>query len=160
MNPLFKNGECDISDTWSYEMFIVVPGCAILQYAQSVPPYTKYLHYYTNHCIRHNISLYRAADYFQFMKYPSNPKTNLKDEYEALKKQRDEEMEWDKRMAEKREKGREEYLNQLKQLSSSRGGDGGSDSIESSFQRRRWFGWFRGWKRGNKDDVGEKTASS
>ena len=49
------------------------------------------------------------------MKYPSNPKTNLKDEYEALKKQRDEEMEWERRMADKREKGREEYLNQLRQ---------------------------------------------
>jgi len=34
------------------------------------------------------------------MKYPSNPKTNLKDEYEALKKQRDEEIDWEKRMAE------------------------------------------------------------
>ena len=88
----------------------------------------------------------------------------MKDEYEALKKQRDEEMEWERRMAEKREKGREEYLNQLKQLSGARGGggDNGGDvnNIESSNQRRRWFGWFRGWKQGNKDDMGEKTASS
>ena len=94
------------------------------------------------------------------MKYPSNPKTNLKDEYEALKKQRDEEMEWERRMAEKREKGREEYLNQLKQLSVARGGDGGSDNIESSNERRRWFGWFRGWKRGNGESVDDNTASS
>ena len=100
------------------------------------------------------------------MKYPSNPKTNLKDEYEALKKQRDEEMEWERRMADKREKGREEYLNQLKQLSGARGGDGGSNNcgdvnnIESSNQRRRWFGWFRGWKQGKRDSVDDNTASS
>lgn len=112
------------------------------------------------------ISSYRAADYFQFMKYPSNPKTNLKDEYEALKKQRDEEMEWERRMADKREKGREEYLNQLKQLSGARGGDGGSNNcgdvnnIESSNQKRRWFGWFRGWKQGKGDSVDDNTASS
>ena len=158
MNPLYKNGECHISDTWSYEMFIVVPYYNMLNQCHHTLNIHIIIPY---HYIRHNISLYRAADYFQFMKYPSNPKTNLKDEYEALKKQRDEEMEWEKRMAEKREKGREEYLNQLKQLSGARGADGGSDKIiESSNQRRRWFGWFRGWKQGNKDDMGERTASS
>ncbi|KAL7532238.1 hypothetical protein ACHAXR_004511 [Thalassiosira sp. AJA248-18] len=95
-----------------------------------------------------------AADYFQFMKYPSNPKTNLKDEFEALKKQRDEEIEWDKRMAEKRMKGREEYRNQLKQLSVARGGADGdvADNTVQSSQRKGWFGWLGGWKRGGNGD--------
>ncbi|KAL3766976.1 hypothetical protein ACHAW5_002884 [Stephanodiscus triporus] len=90
------------------------------------------------------------------MKYPSNPKTNLKDEYETLKKQRDEEIEWEKRMAERREAGREEYKKQLKlmQWSATRGaGDGGGgggdvDAIESSRKTKGWFGWIRGWPRG------------
>mmetsp|Transcript_8384 Transcript_8384/g.18785 ORF Transcript_8384/g.18785 Transcript_8384/m.18785 type:complete len:139 (-) Transcript_8384:1173-1589(-) len=94
-----------------------------------------------------------AADYFQFMKYPSNPKTNLKDEYESLRKQRDEEIEWEKKMAEKRGKGREEYLSQLKQLSTNRGG-GDSDGVNNaeSSQRKGWFGWLKGWRRGGADD--------
>lgn len=103
-----------------------------------------------------------AADYFQFMKYPSNPKTNLKDEFEALKKQREEEIEWEKKMAEKREKGREEYLNQLKQLSSVARVGGGDDATESTTtesnqNKRGWFGWLR-WKRGG-GDVDDKTSS-
>jgi len=104
----------------------------------------------------------RAADYFQFMKYPSNPKTNLKDEYEALKKQRDEEMEWEKRMAEKRESGREEYKKQLRLIQASsgataRGGGGGgvgddaddaNNNTSEPSRRKGWFDWFRGRTRG------------
>jgi hypothetical protein len=94
----------------------------------------------------------RAADYFQFMKYPSNPKTNLKDEYEALKKQRDEEMEWERRMAEKREAGREEYKKQLKliQASATRGvgGDADANNTAESNRRKGWFDWFRWRTRG------------
>lgn len=87
------------------------------------------------------------------MKYPSNPKTNLKAEYEALKKQRDEEIEWERRMAEKREKGREEYRAQLKQLSAIRGGwESDADSIDSGEKNRGWFGWVRGWKRKSNAD--------
>jgi len=99
-----------------------------------------------------------SADYFQFMTYPSNPKTNLKDEYESLKKERDEEIEWEKRMAEKRASGREEHLNQLKlvkQLNVARGG-GDVDNTESS-QKRGWFGWLGGWRRGSDDN--EKDSS-
>lgn len=98
-----------------------------------------------------------AADYFQLMKYPSNPKTNLKDEYEGLKKLRDEEVEWENRMAAKREAGREEYQKQLKlihKLNAPRGGTGGgadeidSDTTVESRHRRSWFNWARGWRRG------------
>ena len=99
-----------------------------------------------------------AADYFQFMKYPSNPKTNLKDEFESLRKEREAEIEWEKRMAEKRAdgKGREEYLNQLKQLSS-RSSSAHADETEPTIQRG-WFGWRKWWKRGSggneKDPLG------
>jgi len=90
--------------------------------------------------------------------YKQQPKTNLKDEYESLKKQRDEEIEWEKRMASKREKGREEYLNQLKQLGTSRGGGSSSDGdIETNGQRRGWFGWFRGLRR---SDNGNENSPS
>ena len=86
-----------------------------------------------------------AADYFQFMKYPSNPKTNLKDEYETIKKERDEE----KRMIEKRAAGREEYLKQLKALKTmNKIDDDSADEIsrENERRERRWFGWLR-WRR-------------
>lgn len=92
-----------------------------------------------------------AADYFQLMKYPSNPKTNLKDEYEELKKQRDEEIEWENRMAAKRDAGREEYQKQLKlihKLNAPRGGEVDSDDTAESRQRRGWFNWAGGWRRG------------
>jgi hypothetical protein len=98
-----------------------------------------------------------AADYFQLMKYPSNPKTNLRDEYEELKKHRDEEIEWEKHMAAKREAGREEYQKQLKlmhKLNNTPRGGSGADEVDSdntaeeSRQQRGWFNWARGWRRG------------
>ena len=104
-----------------------------------------------------------AADYFQFMKYPSNPKTNLKDEFESLKKQREEEIEWEKRMTEKREKGREEHMRQLKMVRelNARGGgvsDGGFGSESSP--RRGWFGWIKAWKRGENGAVPNGKSDS
>ena len=87
-----------------------------------------------------------AADYFQFMKYPSNPKTNLKKEFEELQREREEAM----RMQEKRIKGREEYLAQMKLLNASRGGDEtGDNNMETANNSRNgWFGWLRGRRRG------------
>jgi hypothetical protein len=88
------------------------------------------------------------------MKYPANPKTNLKDEYEALKKQRDEEIEWEKQMANKREEGRKEYLNQLKQL----GKNSATATTAESEEKRGWFSWLGKWRgRGGGDD--EKSSS-
>eukprot|EP01082_Thalassiosira_pseudonana_P013215 g11923.t1 g11923 contig6:870031-870459(+) len=89
-----------------------------------------------------------SADYFQFMKYPSNPKTNLKQEFEELRKQREE----DAKEEERRKKGREEYLMQLKKLNVARGGGGGSENgtvdDATTTQRRGWFGWPDRWRRG------------
>ena len=81
-----------------------------------------------------------AADYFQFMKYPSNPKTNLKDEYETIKKEREEE----RSMVEKRAAGREEYLKQLKTLKMMN--KTADDSAVNEKKERRWFDWLR-WRR-------------
>ena len=96
------------------------------------------------------------------MKYPSNPKTNLKEEYETLRKQRQEEIEWEQKMAEKREKGREEYLKQLKQLSVANGRGGGVSDVadsngEAGEKRRGWFGWLR-WNGGD-NSVEDKRSS-
>ena len=85
-----------------------------------------------------------AADYFQFMKYPSNPKTNLRQEFEQLQREREEEIEEEKLMREKRIKGREEYLAQMKLLNSSR--DDSARGIDSTNSR---FRWMRAWRRGD-----------
>lgn len=100
-----------------------------------------------------------AADYFQFMKYPSNPSTNLKKEFDALKRQREEEREWEERMKGRRERGREEYANQLRRLNADRGaGADDADGGELS-EKRGWFGWLRAWGRGesaHENDQSEK----
>lgn len=86
------------------------------------------------------------------MKYPANPKTNLKDEYEALKKQREEEVEWEKRVADKREEGKKEYLNQLKQLGKSSNVSATTTELDSP-KRRGWFSWLGKWReRGGADE--------
>ena len=91
-----------------------------------------------------------AADYFQFMKYPSNPKTNLMKEFEQLQREREEEIEEERRMQEKRIKGREEYLAQMKLLNSSRDENApGINTIDSTSNNKSGLiGWMRGWRRG------------
>lgn len=93
------------------------------------------------------------------MKYPANPKTNLKDEYEALKKQRDEEIEWERRMADKREDGRKEYLNQLKLLERNNATSASAKELES---QRGWFSWLGKWRgtRAGGDDDDETSSSA
>ena len=96
-----------------------------------------------------------SADYCQFMKYPSNPKTNLRQEFEQLQREREEELEEERTMEEKRRKGREEYLKQMKKLNMARSG-GGSDGMvgdgaaadldEKPSRAQGWFRWW-GWNR-------------
>lgn len=88
-----------------------------------------------------------SADYFQFMTYPSNPKTNLKQEYEQLKKDREEQLEQEKR----NKKGREEYLAQLKQLNLDRAGVSAVGDGVATEQKKGWFRWW-GWRRANNND--------
>lgn len=84
-----------------------------------------------------------AADYFQFMKYPSNPKTNLREEFEQLQKERQQE----KIQEEKNKESRKVYMEQLKQLNAVR------NALESPEQQTTevkmgWLSWLRG-RRGN-----------
>mmetsp|Transcript_30519 Transcript_30519/g.64293 ORF Transcript_30519/g.64293 Transcript_30519/m.64293 type:complete len:139 (+) Transcript_30519:372-788(+) len=98
-----------------------------------------------------------SADYFQFMKYPSNPKTNLKEEFEQLQKEREEQLVQEKR----NRKGREEYLSQLKKLSLERGkGSGNSAEAdgETVDQKRGWFRWWR-WGRRSDPSVDSDNSS-
>jgi cell shape-determining protein MreC len=56
------------------------------------------------------------ADYFQFLKYPANPNTNLKDQFEELVEQK-----------EKEKEQRNEYAEQMRKL---------QESAQKSRQRR------------------------
>jgi hypothetical protein len=82
-----------------------------------------------------------SADYFQFMKYPSNPKTNLKEEFEQLRKEREEEA----KQQEKNKESRKVYMEQLRQLNAVR------SSLETPVtqtneEKKGWFGRLRGRK--------------
>jgi hypothetical protein len=78
-----------------------------------------------------------AADYFQFLKYPSNPNTNLKEEFEELMRTKQEEKEQ-----------RRIYAEQLQKLQesarASRLSDGQDSSLladGSSNSKKGWFSW-------------------
>ena len=84
-----------------------------------------------------------SADYFQFMKYPSNPKTNLKEEFEHIRKEREEEI----NQRDKNKESRKVYLEQLKQLNAARSPLETTD-IQTDDEKTGWFSWLRG-RRGN-----------
>ncbi|KAL7467394.1 hypothetical protein ACHAXS_007629 [Conticribra weissflogii] len=99
-----------------------------------------------------------SADYFQFMKYPSNPKTNLKEEFEQLQKEREEQMEQEKR----NRKGREEYLSQLKKLNLERGSGTRDTALVDGAtidQKRGWLRWWR-WGRFGDPSVDSDNSSN
>ena len=79
-----------------------------------------------------------CADYFQFMKYPASPNTNLREEFERLSKQRELEKEQ-----------RKEYAEQVQKLQESarRSREGREAAlaaeVEEQSQRRGWFRWLR-----------------
>uniref|UniRef100_A0A7S2SAN4 Uncharacterized protein n=1 Tax=Eucampia antarctica TaxID=49252 RepID=A0A7S2SAN4_9STRA len=78
-----------------------------------------------------------CADYFQFLKYPANPNTNLKEEFEELLKKRELEREQ-----------RKQYTDQVRKLQeSAQKSRKGRESQElssssSSTSRKKWFGLF------------------
>ena len=88
----------------------------------------------------------RCADYFQFLKYPANPNTNLRQEFEELRKQRDEERERRAKYAEevrrmqdsarRSREGREAAL-----LQDAAAADEGRGSSQQGL--RRWWPWGR-----------------
>lgn len=80
-----------------------------------------------------------SADYFQFMKYPSNPKTNLKEEFEQIRKEREEEI----NQRDKNKESRKVYLEQLKQLNAARSPMETTDT-QINDEKKGWFSWLRG----------------
>eukprot|EP00566_Odontella_aurita_P024653 CAMPEP_0113558370 /NCGR_PEP_ID=MMETSP0015_2-20120614/18311_1 /TAXON_ID=2838 /ORGANISM="Odontella" /LENGTH=105 /DNA_ID=CAMNT_0000459903 /DNA_START=76 /DNA_END=389 /DNA_ORIENTATION=+ /assembly_acc=CAM_ASM_000160 len=59
-----------------------------------------------------------SADYFQFMKYPASPNTNLREEFDQLKEKREKEKEQRKEYAEQMRRLRESVASRRKALSS------------------------------------------
>mmetsp|Transcript_14315 Transcript_14315/g.15940 ORF Transcript_14315/g.15940 Transcript_14315/m.15940 type:complete len:118 (-) Transcript_14315:137-490(-) len=72
------------------------------------------------------------ADYFQYLKYPASPNTNLKEEFEELTRKR-----------ELQKHQRKEYLDQLKQLqeSAQRSRKDRAAAISDEKERNRWWFW-------------------
>uniref|UniRef100_A0A6S9A6Z6 Uncharacterized protein n=1 Tax=Ditylum brightwellii TaxID=49249 RepID=A0A6S9A6Z6_9STRA len=82
----------------------------------------------------------KAVDYFQFLKYPANPNTNLVKEYEELRENEMKKREQLKAYREEVKKLRE--LNDkrqelFKETEDLKGGGGNSSG------GRKWFSWFR-----------------
>jgi len=77
-----------------------------------------------------------CADYFQFLKFPANPNTNLKEEFEELRKKRELEREQ-----------RKEYANQIRKLQESAQRRRVEEATRKS-ERKGWFSWIR-FKRKN-----------
>ena len=92
-----------------------------------------------------------SADYFQFMKYPSNPQTNLKEEFEQIRKEREEEI----KQQEKNKESRKVYLQQLKELNAVRSPTETPDT-HTNDKKKEWFGWLK-WRRGS--DAVSSTKS-
>ena len=77
-----------------------------------------------------------CADYFQFMKYPANPNTNLREEFEELSKKRALERE-----------SRKEHAEMVRQMheaaKKSREKREAAIVAEGERQRSGWFRWLR-----------------
>ena len=111
-------------EAWKFGVYILVPIAASAWYNN--PDIQK-----------------RSADYFQFMKYPPSPNTNLREEFESLVKKREV------------ERGqRSEYAAQMKKLQeaaqNSRAQEDAGSAAEKKAQRRA--GWFRWLPLGQRRD--------
>ena len=76
-------------EAWKFGIYLIVPISASLTFNN--PDVQRY-----------------CADYFQFLKYPANPNTNLKEEFEELRKKREADREQ-----------RKEYAKQVRRLQES-----------------------------------------
>mmetsp|Transcript_9786 Transcript_9786/g.13795 ORF Transcript_9786/g.13795 Transcript_9786/m.13795 type:complete len:113 (-) Transcript_9786:240-578(-) len=74
------------------------------------------------------------ADYFQFLKYPANPNTNMKEQFEDLQKKREEEKE--------QRRAYQEQIRMLQESAQQSRRRQEEANTESSQGRRRWFGLF------------------
>ena len=77
-----------------------------------------------------------CADYFQFLKYPANPNTNLREEFEELVKKKEIEKEQ-----------RRVYAEQIRKLQEgaqeNRLAIAAAKASEEEGRRRGWFSWLR-----------------
>jgi hypothetical protein len=103
-----------------------------------------------------------AADYFQFLKYPSNPNTNLKQEFEELLKKKQEEKEQRRIYAEQLQKLQESARASrlaLQDSSTVIQQQGKEEEGVAKSQRRSWFSWIKRERRVVKDDANSNTSS-
>jgi len=82
-----------------------------------------------------------AADYFQFLKYPANPNTNLKGEFEELLKKRQEEKEQRRLYSEQVQKLHDSAKASRLELAA-------RDAAEEERRNLKWFSWLR-FRRGS-----------
>merc|ERR1712238_619245 len=74
-----------------------------------------------------------CADYFQFLKYPANPNTDLKEQFEELQR---------KRIMEKEQ--RQQYADQVRELQERAKASRGEESLhenEVQLRKKSWFSW-------------------
>ena len=79
-----------------------------------------------------------CADYFQFLKYPANPNTRLKEEFEDIV-----------RKSELEKEQRKKYLDQLRELNESAQRSTNLTSnnhLEKKDYQSKTGGWFRWWR--------------
>ena len=103
-------------EAWKFGVYIIIPIAASIYFNN--PETQRYW-----------------ADYFQFLKYPANPNTNLKEQFEEMQRKAEEEREQRKayaeqirRLQEAAQKSRREREDIMK--------------AEESNEKRGWFRWF------------------
>jgi hypothetical protein len=82
-----------------------------------------------------------AADYFQFLKYPANPNTNLKGEFEELLQKKQVEKEQRRLYAEQVQKLHDSAQASRLELAA-------RDAADEERRKLGWFSWLR-FRRGN-----------
>ena len=101
-------------EAWKFGVYLIIPISASLAFNE--PKIQRW-----------------AADYFQFMKYPANPNTNLREEFEELVKKREKEREQ-----------RKLYAEQVRKLQeSAKESRLATAAVEEEAKRRGWFSWLR-----------------
>ena len=99
----------------------------------------------------------KCADYFQFLKYPANPNTNLREEFEQLAKQRELEREQRAKYAEEvaRMQDNARRSREGREAALKAAADGGENA-----QGGRWRSWFRWGARGRTSETNQASSSA
>lgn len=83
-----------------------------------------------------------AANYFQFLKYPANPNTNLKEEFEEILKKKQEDKEQRRLYAEQIQKLQDSAKASRLEIAAT------ANATDIGGSKRGWFSWLR-FRRGN-----------